>query len=927
MRICLVYEGLFPATTRAARHVEAMARRFAAKGHRASVVTTPAPDHAPPPGVTVLRLAQAPARAAAKDQGLLVKTIARHLRADGVDLLFAEGLTPLSALATRAARACAVPTVVRVLSDRAGIAHHFDAGGRVGVRGLRKKISGLLEGADVVAASDTRCAELVAEVYPGPVHVIERCVDLGVFRAGRTPAPVRDALRAELGLGERQVLLYAREAVRDATPGEVLPVLAALVRRRPGVVFVVGGRLADPAAFAAEVEEAGLDEHVVAPGPLEGERLLAAYDVADLFWVPPGSLISAGEILEAQAMGTPVACWPGTVASAPGALSGEDGALVLPEDDPIGGARRLDACLGDAPGRARRIERALRVARGRGLELAIDQLEALCREVLGWSEETASPAGGASLVEREEMVADEDEPIEGRGDAEEREGAREKRAPEPPAEGSPEPQPPADEPQAAGEEPTRQDEATPRDEAAASPGPEAEADGEGEEAPRVETVQMLEHSTGGRGRNGRRSARGKRRGRGDVEELGASGGIDMLEPPARKGSAAPEPGLTLKELMPFLRPPRTLTIFGASTGGGHERAAAAIAEGLKGLDRNLIVRHFDLLDLLQKAHRPAETRALLDECAHDAHFFGRPFETQDDAGEPDEQAAEPLDRVFGGRLDELVVDKRPDFCVVTHWLPLAHLRRLKEQERLGARVVAVVCDPALHARWVDPVVTEYIVPEEEMRLQLQRRGVEAGSIHLAGYPVATAFASGVDRGRVLGEMGLDTGRPVVLLRPGGVGPTERVVALVKRLLEEAPACTLLTVVGKNERLQEELEALEVESESTLKVFGFVDNVRELMGAADLLVSRAAPPTLAEARAAGLPAILLRPAAGMEERAADRWLRAQIGVKAYDEEDLLDQLHEILTSRRRLRDLRDAVRSIRQPDGALQVVDRLARVVR
>jgi processive 1,2-diacylglycerol beta-glucosyltransferase len=138
---------------------------------------------------------------------------------------------------------------------------------------------------------------------------------------------------------------------------------------------------------------------------------------------------------------------------------------------------------------------------------------------------------------------------------------------------------------------------------------------------------------------------------------------------------------------------------------------------------------------------------------------------------------------------------------------------------------------------------------------------------------------------------------------------------------------LLVVTGKNERLQEELAALEVAETSCLKVFGFVQNIHELMGIADLLITRASPHTVAEAQAAGVPMLILRPSEGVEDRTADRLLRSGVALKVYGEDDLMFLVDELLKNRRRLRDMQEAAQRRKRPDSVRVTVERLAGLVR
>ncbi len=431
-----------------------------------------------------------------------------------------------------------------------------------------------------------------------------------------------------------------------------------------------------------------------------------------------------------------------------------------------------------------------------------------------------------------------------------------------------------------------------------------------------------------------RERRGRRRPMGatDVEELGASSGIDVLELPSERRprkAGALEPGLTLKDLLPFLRPPRTVLVLGATTGNGHNRSAAALVEAFKGLDRNLIVRDADLIDLLDKSYRPAFVRALLEDYARHPSSFGNPFETVEADGEatPSTDLDEVLARGFADRFEQIAVERRPDFLVCTHWLPFKSLERLKTAGRLTAPVSAVIPDPDLCERWISPVVSSWFVANDTVKARLQKRGVDAADIVVIGVPVAPAFAAGFDREQVARELGLRPQIPVVLLRPGGIGSTERILAVAKSLLEANAPINLLVVAGKNDRLREEVEKLEAQKGSSIKAFGFVDNIRDLMGVAYLLIFRATPLTVAEAQAARLPMVILRPSPGLEDRVADRMVARGCAVKAYSEEDLDLAVKDLVRNRRSLQEMQEAAAKGTRADAALVAVDRISRLVR
>ena len=198
---------------------------------------------------------------------------------------------------------------------------------------------------------------------------------------------------------------------------------------------------------------------------------------------------------------------------------------------------------------------------------------------------------------------------------------------------------------------------------------------------------------------------------------------------------------------------------------------------------------------------------------------------------------------------------------------------------------------------------------------------------MTGTPVSPAFDEGLDRDAVMREAGLKASAATVLLRPGGIGDDDRVVLVVKGMLEATKLLNVVVLAGKNQGLVDALEGLDVPGASVVKTYGFVQNIHELMGVSDLLVSRANPHTMAEAAAAGLPVLMLRPSPGAEERMADRVERAGCGRRAYGERDLNFLLGELLSNPRYLKEMRDAAQRRRRSDTAHAAVERIAKIVK
>ena len=116
--------------------------------------------------------------------------------------------------------------------------------------------------------------------------------------------------------------------------------------------------------------------------------------------------------------------------------------------------------------------------------------------------------------------------------------------------------------------------------------------------------------------------------------------------------------------------------------------------------------------------------------------------------------------------------------------------------------------------------------------------------------------------RLRDELGLDTDLPTCLIVGGGDGMGGIVniaSALGKKLGDSGssddPKYQMVVVCGSNKDAQETLTKEDFGSGVEVNVQGFVNNMDEWMNAADCLVTKAGPGTIAEASICGLPCML------------------------------------------------------------------------
>lgn len=249
-----------------------------------------------------------------------------------------------------------VPAVSTMATERYGPAHLGT--GNVGTTKVR-----LSQLADAVTARLTRRLHAVSEhVADSTARALRYPRDrIDVVYRGR-PAELADprpsdpgvALRASLGVGERQLVLVASRHDEAKGIDRVIDAWPAVLEHRPGSILLVAGNEGrQTAALHAATARIGVTDSVMFLGHRRDVDDLLR--VADVFVLPSRREGLPGSLLEAMAAGTPA-----VVSDLPQVreVVGPDAAVIVDAGDPRVLGQGIVEVLGDADGSRRRAARA-----------------------------------------------------------------------------------------------------------------------------------------------------------------------------------------------------------------------------------------------------------------------------------------------------------------------------------------------------------------------------------------------------------------------------------------------------------------------------------------------------------------------------------------------------------------------------------------
>lgn len=233
---------------------------------------------------------------------------------------------------------------------------------------------------------------------------------------------------------------------------------------------------------------------------------------------------------------------------------------------------------------------------------------------------------------------------------------------------------------------------------------------------------------------------------------------------------------------------------------------------------------------------------------------------------------------YASRAAKRLLESHPsDIVVTTH--PFANSFALKAlgKERTR-RFITVVTDPVTtHALWFDKRADLILVPTPTSRERAIDYHMSPERVHVVGQPVADRHcAPPGDKHELREKLGWPQRKFIAAIVGGGegMGPIEQTARAINA---SGLNVALVIVAGRNEGLKKKLESREWNI--PVRVYGFTRDLPDFMRAADALITKAGPGTIAEALNAGLPIILNAKLPGQEDGNVTFVEREDVGVWA------------------------------------------------
>lgn len=269
--------------------------------------------------------------------------------------------------------------------------------------------------------------------------------------------------------------------------------------------------------------------------------------------------------------------------------------------------------------------------------------------------------------------------------------------------------------------------------------------------------------------------------------------------------------------------------------------------------------------------------------------------------------AKPYVRFGIKKLVKKINEVKPDLILNT--FPVSATYSLCE-ENINIPVYTVITDYFANANWISKNTRKHFISSENVSKQLKIRGVKKSQYEITGIPIKPIFYeefSKTELDELKNKFNIKDKQKVILIVAGAIGVVPNFNKIVEYFINE-DNIKLLVVCGKNHKVYKKLFRSYGKLDN-VNLYGFVNNIHEMMRVSDLLITKPGGITMTEAANIGIPVVLYRPVYGQELENAIYFSSNRAATIALQEDELVYKTLTILNDDELLKDMKNNIRKI------------------
>lgn len=254
-------------------------------------------------------------------------------------------------------------------------------------------------------------------------------------------------------------------------------------------------------------------------------------------------------------------------------------------------------------------------------------------------------------------------------------------------------------------------------------------------------------------------------------------------------------------------------------------------------------------------------------------------------------------------FERIIDEEKPTDVIVFHFLVVDAVKRVLKKKGSSARVWNIVLDPfTCHSSWFYRNDINYLVYSELIKADAIRHGIPEQNITVIPFLLGKKFRTLPSPDEVSSlkkKLSLPEDRKILLLSGGGEG-LPNMISIVNECVRRRERFTVCVVCGRDVTARRTLSLLAAKERNfshpedmvDIRVYGFVDNMDELVKCCDCAVIKAGPASMVEALFQKKPVVLCNFIYGQEIGNVEFAIRNHVGVFKTRSEDILDYVEKL-----------------------------------
>lgn len=282
-----------------------------------------------------------------------------------------------------------------------------------------------------------------------------------------------------------------------------------------------------------------------------------------------------------------------------------------------------------------------------------------------------------------------------------------------------------------------------------------------------------------------------------------------------------------------------------------------------------------------------------------------------------EKIKDSIHKFNSPKLKNLFDKFNPDAVLCTQAFPCGMVADFKKTYGSDIPLLAVLTDYVPHSYWIYDAVDYYITPSEEVSQCLVKKAVAPNKIKPLGIPFDPKFNEDITKANLIQKLKLKPDIPNILIMGGGqgLGPIKTIIRSLEKVKREIQE---IVVAGTNKKLYKSLKRRIKKYKKRILLFGYVDNINELMSISDIIITKPGGVTTAEALAKKIPMIIIKPIPGQEASNTNYLISKGAALKIDKPKEAGILIEELLAEPEKLIRMRESAQRISKPNASFDI---------